>query len=50
MKTVDNAELRDSYLALSLQYERLAAILEKSPPAEESAPAPNPPNRRSTAS
>ena len=29
MNTVDSAELRDSYLALSLQYERLAAILEK---------------------
>ena len=29
MNTVDSAELRDSYLALSLQYERLAAVLEK---------------------
>jgi hypothetical protein len=29
MNTVDSAELRDSYLALSIQYERLAAILEK---------------------
>ena len=27
--TVDSTELRDSYLALALQYERLAAILEK---------------------
>jgi hypothetical protein len=26
VNTVDSAELRDSYLALSLQYERLAAI------------------------
>ena len=28
IETVDSAQLRDSYLALSLQYERLAAILE----------------------
>ena len=33
MKTTDSAELRDNYLALSLQYERLAAILEKAEPA-----------------
>ena len=35
MKTTDSAELRDNYLALSLQYERLAAILEKAEPAAE---------------
>jgi hypothetical protein len=31
----DSTELRDSYLALSLQYERLAVVLEKSAPADE---------------
>ena len=33
--TVDSSALRDSYLALALQYERLAAILEKGERAAE---------------
>ena len=33
--TTDDARLRDSYLALALQYERLAMILEKSERAAE---------------
>jgi hypothetical protein len=40
MNTVDSAELRDSYLALSLQYERLAVILEKTASAADPAAVP----------
>ena len=41
-RAIDNAELRDSFLALSLQYERLAVVLEKSAAGQEAAPIPNP--------
>ena len=41
--TADSAELRDSYLALALQYERLATILEKGEErAEPDVPKPQP--------
>ena len=45
--TADSTALRDSYLALTVQYERLAAILEKSTtaPAEEPAAIPKPQSR-----
>jgi hypothetical protein len=47
ISTVDSTALRDSYLALAIQYERLAAILEKGErAAEEPAETPKP---RSTA-
>lgn len=34
----DSAELRDSYLALSLEYERLAQVLERSSPPSSALP------------
>ena len=37
-KTTEDPELRDSYLALSVQYERLAVILEKSAAGQEATP------------
>ena len=37
-RATDNPELRDSFLALSLQYERLAVVLEKSAAGQEAAP------------
>jgi hypothetical protein len=41
-RATDNPELRDSFLALSLQYERLAVVLEKSAAGQEAAPIPKP--------
>jgi hypothetical protein len=41
-RAIDNAELRDSFLALSLQYERLAVVLEKSAAGPETTPIPKP--------
>jgi len=39
-RATDNAELRDSFLALSLQYERLAVVLEKSAAGQPATPIP----------
>jgi hypothetical protein len=36
-KATDSPALRDSYLALALQYERLAVILEAEPPEQPGA-------------
>ena len=41
-RATDNPELRDSFLALSLQYERLAVVLEKRAAGQESTPIPKP--------
>jgi len=41
-RATENPELRDSYLALSVQYERLAVVLEKSAAAERATPIPKP--------
>jgi hypothetical protein len=44
-RATDNAELRDSFLALSLQYERLAVVLEKSAAGQPATPIPKPKSR-----
>jgi hypothetical protein len=44
-RATENPELRDSYLALSVQYERLAVVLEKSAAAERATPIPKPKSR-----
>ena len=41
-RATENPELRDSYLALSVQYERLAVALEKSAAGQEATPIPKP--------
>jgi len=43
----ENPELRDSYLALSVQYERLAVVLEKSAAGQEATPVPKRKSRSS---